>query len=225
MEDNHTDRFRSSPEDPEAIRRSQDVEKQGHEIFLLLSLCVTYYPTSVKYDTSYTQTWKFGQSCLRLNCFELMLVFCFPNERADRTVHKRSTFISWQVKMRSALSVKHNSLVVRSVGAKAEGPVFSLTLSPLMTTAKVFTEVNRSYLVIAVDTSSYWAHRQLRADSRHFITPSDEGEQLNFGEHWACLYHTSLYSLKYNPIILLLLCELTCLFKAIPIPTIFFKKL
>ena len=55
MGDNHTDRLRSFPEDPEVVQRSQDVEKQGHEIFLLLSLFVTYSHADV-----YTQTWKFG---------------------------------------------------------------------------------------------------------------------------------------------------------------------
>lgn len=137
--------------------------------------------------TSYTQTWKFGRIHVKLPRGD-------SSDRTDRTSHKRFTFIPWH-SGRGALSlwnVGHNSLAVRCGGAKAEGPVFSLTLSSLMTNTWIFTGVSRSYLVMAVDTGHYWAHRQSRADTGVSVC--------KFWRGTTAMFQTTLEQLVYNTI-------------------------
>lgn len=142
---------------------------------------------------------------LKLNFLEAILVFWMRD--ADRTLHRKvDLHISWHSRWWavSLWSTGHNSLAVRHGGAKAEGPVFSLTLCPLMSNTPVFTEVNRSYLVTAVDTGCYWAHRQLRADVWFYEFWRDV---THFREHWSSLYtvpYHCIHSKLMNKILALL---------------------
>lgn len=88
----------------------------------------------------------------------------------------------WWHRRVSAASVTRNSLAVRYNGTKAEGSVFSLTLSSLMMNTWGFAEVDRSYLVLAVDTECYWAETA-QSRRRYFNCPVFHNTQ-----HTLCVY-------------------------------------
>lgn len=123
-----------------------------------------------------------------LNCLEAILL----REQTGPRIKGSLSFHGTQDEEHSLWNVGHNSLAVRCGGAKAEGPVFSLTLSSLMTNTWIFTGANGSYLVMAVDTGHYWAHRQSRADTGVSVW--------KFWRRTTATFQTTLEQLVYNTI-------------------------
>lgn len=186
MGDNQADRPRSSPQTPGPFRGAKTLNSRVMKCSFFLCVKAICVSCSITNLSNLRHKLHFRHVNLvryfKLYCFEVILVFCFLNERVDRNCQKRSKLISWYWRWGavSLWNTGHKSLAVRCGGAKAEGPVFSLTLSPLMTNTGVFTEVDRSFLVMAVDTGCYWAHMQLRADTDVLFSEFWQGRTAGF---------------------------------------------